>query len=89
MKPVVNERALNVLNLIKKAADGAKPGYEYNDADDQPLARKIAGQSMVLLKNDGSCRSKKEGKIAVIGDFCRVPEASGRRLLPDKPHQDG
>ncbi len=74
---VVNERALNVLNLIKKAADGAKPGYEYNDADDQPLARKIAGQSMVLLKNDGILPLKKEGKIAVIGDFAKFPRHQG------------
>lgn len=74
---VLNERALNMLNLIKKAADGAKPGYAYNDADDQPFARKVAAQSMVLLKNNGILPLKKGGKVAVIGELARTPRYQG------------
>ena len=74
---VVNERALNVLNLIKKAADGAQPGYKYNDADDQDFARKVAANSMVLLKNDGVLPLKKGSKIAVIGELARKPRYQG------------
>lgn len=33
------------------------------------LARSVAGQCMVLLKNDGVLPLKKSGRIAVIGDF--------------------
>ena len=73
----LNERALNMLNLIKKAVDGAKPGYAYNDADDQPFARKVAAQSMVLLKNNGILPLKKGGKIAVIGELARTPRYQG------------
>ncbi len=74
---VLNERALNMLNLIKKAVDGSKENYAYNDLDDQPLARKIAAQSMVLLKNDGILPLKKGSKIAVIGELARTPRYQG------------
>ncbi len=74
---VLNERALNMLNLIKKAVDGSKPGYAYNDADDQPLARRIAANSMVLLKNNGILPLKKGGKVAVIGELARTPRYQG------------
>ena len=74
---VLNERALNMLNLIKKAVDGAKANYPYNDADDQPFARKVAANSMVLLKNNGILPLKKEGKVAVIGELARKPRYQG------------
>ena len=74
---VLNERALNMLNLIKKAVDGSKKDYKYNDADDQPLARRIAANSMVLLKNNGILPLKKNGKVAVIGELARKPRYQG------------
>ncbi len=74
---VVNERALNVLKLIKKAADGAKKDYPYNDLDDQSFAKKIAAQSMVLLKNNGILPLKKNTKIALIGELARTPRYQG------------
>lgn len=74
---VVDERALNVLNLIKKAADGSRAGYAYNDEDDQPFARRVAASSMVLLKNNGILPLKKSGKVAVIGELARKPRYQG------------
>ncbi len=74
---VVNERALNVLNLMKKCVDGAKKNYEYNDLDDQPLARRIAASSMVLMKNDGILPLDTGKKIAVIGALAKTPRYQG------------
>lgn len=74
---VVNERALNVLNLMKKCVDGAKKNYEYNDLDDQPLARRIAASCMVLMKNDGILPLDTGKKIAVIGALAKTPRYQG------------
>ncbi|MBR1811707.1 MAG: glycoside hydrolase family 3 C-terminal domain-containing protein [Clostridia bacterium] len=74
---VLDERVLNVLTLIKKAADGTRQNASYDDLDDQPLARRIAAQSMVLMKNDGILPLKKSGKIAVIGDMAKNPRYQG------------
>lgn len=74
---VLDARALKNLELIKKCLDNAKPGYEYNDLDDQPLARKIAANSMVLMKNDGILPLAKDKKIAVIGDMAKNPRYQG------------
>ena len=74
---VLNERALNMLNLIKKCVDGSKKNYAYNDADDQPFARKVAANSMVLLKNNGILPLKKGGRVAVIGELARTPRYQG------------
>ncbi len=74
---VVDARALNVLMLMKKCVDGAKENYEYNDADDQPLARRIASGSLVLLKNDGILPLDSSKKIAVIGALAKTPRYQG------------
>ncbi len=74
---VLNERAGNVLKLILKAVDGAKKDYPYNDLDDQDFARKVAADSMVLLKNNGILPLKKDKKIAVIGELARTPRYQG------------
>ena len=73
----VDIAAMNMLKLIKKAADGSKKNYQYNDADDQPFARRVAAESMVLLKNNGILPLKKEGKVAVIGELARTPRYQG------------
>ena len=74
---VVDARALNILMLMKKCVDGAKENYEYNDADDQPLARRIAAGCMVLMKNDGILPLDTSKKIAVIGTLAKTPRYQG------------
>ena len=66
-----------MLKLILKAVDGAKKDYPYNDFDDQDFARKVAANSMVLLKNNGILPLRKDKKIAVIGELARTPRYQG------------
>lgn len=75
---VLDERVLKILELIKKAEEGGKEKIEYNDLDDQPLARRVAASSIVLMKNeDGILPLSKEKKTAVIGEFAKVPRYQG------------
>ena len=78
---VLNERVLKILELIKKASDGAekaaKEGFEFDEEKDHILAKEIAEQSMVLLKNDGILPLDKSKKVAVIGEMAKTPRYQG------------
>ncbi len=74
---VLDERVLKILELIKKASDHAIPDYKHDEDADHLLARKIAARSMVLLKNDGLLPLDKTAKIAVIGEFAKLPRYQG------------
>nr|AGS53239.1 beta-glucosidase [uncultured bacterium contig00149] len=68
------ERILTLIERVK--GDGSAPPI---DADKHhALARKIAAESMVLLKNDGGLLPLKMGaKIAFIGQFATEPRFQG------------
>lgn len=52
--------------------------YTYDADAHHELARKIAGQCMVLMKNDGNILPlKKSQKIAVIGEMAKKPRYQG------------
>ena len=91
---LLNERVLKILELIKKAADGAekaeKEGFEFDEEKDHLLAKEIAEQSMVLLKNDGILPLDKSKKIAVIGEMAKTPRYQGAGSSQINPtHLDG
>ena len=83
-----------ILELIKKAADGAekaeKEGFEFDEEKDHLLAKEIAEQSMVLLKNDGILPLDKSKKVAVIGEMAKTPRYQGAGSSQINPtHLDG
>jgi len=75
---VLDETVERLLKIIFKAIDNRKQNATYNKEAHHQLARKIARESMVLLKNeDNILPIKKEGTIAIIGEFATSPRYQG------------
>jgi beta-glucosidase len=67
-----------LLNIIFMAVDNNKENATYDKEKHHQLAREVARESMVLLKNeDRILPFKKEGTIAVIGEFAKKPRYQG------------
>lgn len=67
-----------LLRIVFKAADARRPGASYDAAAHHRLAREVARESMVLLKNEGGILPlAKGGRIAVIGAMAREPRYQG------------
>lgn len=79
----ISEKTLNqaverVLNIIFKYVDNKKENASFDKEEHHQLARVVARESMVLLKNENNILPlKKEGSIAVIGEFVRAPRYQG------------
>lgn len=63
---VLDEAVRRILGIVFKAVETPKEG-SFDAAAHHALARRIAGEGMVLLKNDGMLPLKDEQHIAVIG----------------------
>lgn len=67
-----------ILRIIFKAVEEKKENATYDKEAHHQLARETARESMVLLKNEDSILPlKKEGNIAVIGEFAKEPRYQG------------
>lgn len=67
-----------LLTLIFNAVDQKQEGATYNKDEHHQLARKVAAESMVLLKNEeGLLPLGREGEVALIGAFARKPRFQG------------
>jgi beta-glucosidase len=73
----LNERVDKLIDLVIKAQPMPKKEYVCDLGAHPALARKIAGQSMVLLKNEGVLPISKGQKIAVIGEMAKAPRYQG------------
>lgn len=79
---LVEESYLDELvdRLIDMALEAQKVlgDYTYNAKEHHALAREIAGQCMVLLKNDNDVLPlKKDAKLTVIGEMAKKPRYQG------------
>ncbi|PEC22292.1 glycoside hydrolase family 3 C-terminal domain-containing protein [Bacillus cereus] len=67
-----------LLYIIFKAADNQLENAVYSKDAHHQLAREVASESMVMLKNEDSILPlKKEGAVAVIGGFAKQPRYQG------------
>ncbi len=67
-----------IIELTKKAEPMLGQKYTYDADAHHQLAREIAGQCMVLMKNDNNVLPlKKDAKIALIGEMAHTPRYQG------------
>ena len=75
---VLDRSVERILALIFKADETLSQDFVYDREAHHALARKVAGEGAVLLKNDGAVLPlHKDTKIALIGQFARSPRYQG------------
>ncbi len=75
---ILNRAVERLLKIIFKAADNKKKDATYDRELHHQLAREVARECMVLLKNkDNILPIKREGILAVIGAFAKNPKYQG------------
>ncbi|MFZ5987586.1 MAG: glycoside hydrolase family 3 C-terminal domain-containing protein [Bacillota bacterium] len=75
---VLDKAVERLLTVIFKAVDNKKENQTYDREAHHRLAREVARESMVLLKNEHNILPlKREGTIALIGAFAKYPRIQG------------
>jgi beta-glucosidase len=81
---ILDESVERFLTLIAKAEPALSESFTYDAKAHHRLARKVAGEGAVLLKNDKNLLPlKPETKVALIGRFAKHPryQGSGSSLM--------
>src|SRR5574340_1118956 len=74
----IDECVDRLIDLARQTAANRKPGFHYDSEAHHQLARKIAAQSAVLMKNEDAILPVRPGqKIALIGEMAKVPRYQG------------
>jgi beta-glucosidase len=74
---VLDARARAVLELVAKGAHVLELDEDFDVDAHHRLAREAAGESIVLLRNDGVLPLAPTKRIALIGEFARTPRYQG------------
>ena len=76
----LDQAVVPLLAVMLRAKDLHRPGVTFDVGRHDALARRAAGESLVLLKNDGNLLPLDVGQtksIAVIGAFAKTPRYQG------------
>jgi beta-glucosidase len=87
---VLDEVVESLLAIVLEAKDSHRPGATFDVAQHDALARRAAGESLVLLKNEGNLLPLEVGKIktlAIIGAFSKTPRYQGAGSSQVNPTQ--
>lgn len=75
---VLDKAVAKILEMIFKAEEGLAGDHSYDKEAHHALARRVAGEGAVLLKNEGEILPLKKGaKVALIGGFAKTPRYQG------------
>lgn len=74
---VVDTAVERILNIVYRFEENRDKSAVFDRDQDHELARKIAHETIVLLKNDQILPLNKQDKIAFIGEFASKPRYQG------------
>jgi beta-glucosidase len=75
---VLDKTVERILKIVFKAVENKKENFSYDKIAHHKLAREVARECFVLLKNeDNILPLKREGTIALIGAFAKNPRFQG------------
>lgn len=74
---VLDEAVERILRIIDRYVEHHKADPDFSLGAQHHLARKVARESAVLLKNDGTLPLRSSGRIAFIGAFAEKPRYQG------------
>ncbi len=84
----VDDLVREILRIVFKAKSLQKENAEFDINNQHEFARKVSGESITLLKNDGKIlpiQKEKYKKIAIIGEFASNPRFQGNGSSEVKP----
>ncbi|WPP42896.1 glycoside hydrolase family 3 C-terminal domain-containing protein [Paenibacillus hunanensis] len=75
---ILDRAVEQLLRFVFNATELQKPNATFDPEEHHQLARRVAAESMVLLKNDRNLLPlSKKGRVAVIGEFAVQPRYQG------------